>query len=220
MKRVVKPELLDSDSATPTEVSAALRDLDRIHRWFGGASTSEALVRRAAKESRQLDLSLLDVAAGSGRLIEVVRKRLVRQGLRLIVTPLDRMSTHLSGAHNAVVGDALALPFGERTFDLVHSSIFVHHLEPLEVVRFVDEALRVCRIAVLINDVRRSWLHLGAVYAGFPLFRSRVTRHDGVASIRRAYTGSELASILKQTHARGFEVTRHYLFRLGIIIWK
>ena len=32
--------------------------------------------------------------------------------------------------------------------------------------QFVDEALRVCRVAVLINDLVRHPLHLSLVYAG------------------------------------------------------
>ena len=53
----------------------------------------------------------------------------------------------------AVAGDALALPFRDASFDLLSSTLFAHHLSPQELVQFVDEALRVCRVAVLINDL-------------------------------------------------------------------
>ena len=54
-----------------------------------------------------------------------------------------------------MAGDALALPFRDASFDLVSCNLFAHHLSPQELVRFVDEALRVCRVAVLINDLVR-----------------------------------------------------------------
>jgi ubiquinone/menaquinone biosynthesis C-methylase UbiE len=233
MKRVVIPELLDSDAGSPAEIAAALHDLWRINAWFGGVGTSTALVRRVAERSGRRKLSLLDVAAGSGELAAAVRRRLRRE-FEIEIRLLDRSRAHLNGARNsvpdapgfgalgrnAVVADALAMPFRDHAVDLVSSSLFLHHLESAEMVRFVDEALRVCRIAVLINDLRRSRLHLAAVYAGFPLFRSRLTRHDAPASVRRAYTIAELRAILKQAGGSEVEIGRHYLFRLGAIVWK
>jgi len=220
MRRVVTPELLDSDAGTPAEISASLGDLARIHRWFGGVSSSEALVRRVAERSGKRELSLLDVASGSGELPSAVREQLIPQGIAIEVTLLDRAAAHLNGAANTVVGDALAIPFQDQQFDLVSSSLFVHHLDPPEVAHFAKEALRVARIAVLINDLRRSRLHLVAAYAGWPLFRSRLTRHDAPASVRRAYTADELGGLLEQTPAARVEITKHFLFRMGAILWK
>ena len=117
-------------------------------------------------------------------------------------------------------GDAFALPFRDASLDLVSCALLAHHFEPEEIVRFVNEALRVARVAVLINDLRRSWMHLAAVYAGFGFYRSRLTRHDGPASVRRAYTRAELEAILKRTNAREIEIHNHYLFRMGAIAWK
>jgi len=108
MKRVVIPELLDNDAGTPAEIAASLRDLARIHRWFGGVRTTEALFRRVAEPSGRRELSLLDVASGSGELPAAVRERLIRQGITIEVTLLDRASTHLNGTVKAVVGYALA----------------------------------------------------------------------------------------------------------------
>lgn len=219
MQRVVIPELLDSDAGTPQEIGDSLRDLARIHRWFGGVSTTQNLIQRVAARTGRRQLSLLDVASGSGELPHAVRRQL-RRHVTLDVTLMDRARTHLNGASNAVVGDALAMPFERSSFDLVSSSLFVHHLEPAEVAKFVNEALRVARIAVLINDLQRNWLHLAAVYAGFLLFRSRVTRHDAPASVRRAYTAAELRGMLRETQAARVEISSHYLFRTGAIVWK
>ncbi len=119
-----------------------------------------------------------------------------------------------------VIGDALALPFADESFDLVTCSLFVHHLEPEQIVRFIGEALRVCRIAVLINDLRRSAVSLALTCLGLPLFRSRLTRHDAIASVRRAYTMTEIEGILKNVPTRGLEIRPHYLFRMGVIVWK
>ncbi len=95
-----------------------------------------------------------------------------------------------------MVADALALPFQDGSFDVVSCSLFAHHLEPDDLSRFVNEALRVSRCAVLINDLIRHPLHVALVYAGFPLMRSYVSRVDGLASVRRAYVPDEVRQIL------------------------
>src|SRR5579862_3358363 len=148
MKRILTPELLDSDSGTPAEVAASLGDLRRINRWFGGLATSEEMVHRIAGEINVSSLSLLEVAAGSGFVPEATRDWLRKRGVHLDVTLLDRAPSHLGGGKHAVAGDALALPFRDASFDLVSCNLFAHHLSPEEFVRFVDEGLRVCRVAV------------------------------------------------------------------------
>ena len=52
--------------------------------------------------------------------------------------------------------------------------------------------------------------------------RSHVSRLDGVASVRRAYVPEEVRQILTNgtRAAENVEISTHYLFRMGIIIWK
>jgi len=225
MKRVPTAELLDSDAGTPHEIARSLADLRRVNRWFGGLATTEALVMHAFGELRTTSLSLLEVAAGAGYVPGVVQQRMRDRGLHLDVTLLDRSASHLRNGNStspppAVAGDALALPFVDNSFDLVDSSLFAHHLSPEKFVHFAGEALRVCRAAVMINDLVRHPMHLALVYAGMPLYRSRITRHDAPASVRQAYTVEEMRGLLVQTSAARVEIRRHYLYRMGVVVWK
>jgi hypothetical protein len=47
---------------------------------------------------------------------------------------------------------------------------------------------------------------------------SRISRHDGPASVRRAYTYGELRQLLGKT-GRPFELQRAFLYRLGGVLW-
>ena len=218
MKRRSTIELLDSDAGTPAEIAGTLRDLQMFNDWFGGVRTNEALVRRALAGSGTRDCSLLEVAGGNGYVPEKVRRR-VAPDLDLRITVLDRSRNHLNGNSCSVVADALKLPFSDNSFDLVSCNLFVHHLVPDEIRRFACEGLRVSRVAFLINDLVRTPMHLALAYAGFPLYRSRITRNDAPASVRQAYTPGELRELLNPM-ARQIDVSRHYLYRMGIIAWK
>jgi ubiquinone/menaquinone biosynthesis C-methylase UbiE len=233
MQRVSRPEILDSADCPPVEVEASLRDLSRINRWFGGVSTTRILIERVAAATGKKQFSMLEVAAGFGEVPRTAAQQLTRQGITLDLTYLDRMRSHLLPGNRSVVADALALPFPDNSFDLISSNLFAHHLEPGELSRFASEALRVSRCAVVINDLIRHPLHLALVYAGFPLMRSYVSRVDGVASVRRAYIPEEMREMIASTFRNGsqenspaknsaprVEILRHYLFRMGITIWK
>jgi hypothetical protein len=220
MRRRAIAELLDTDNGTPAEVAASLGDLRRINRWFGGIHTTEYQVEQVARTTKQSSLSLLEVAAGSGYVLEAARARLRHRGVNLQVMSLDRVPAHMNNGGRAVAGDALALPFRDESVDLVSCNLFAHHLSPQELAQFVDESLRVCRVAVLVNDLVRHPLHLALVYAGTPLFRSRLTRHDAPASVWQAYTPEEMRTLLAHSKAARVEIHRHYLFRMGVIAWK
>jgi ubiquinone/menaquinone biosynthesis C-methylase UbiE len=224
MKRVVIPELLDTDSGTPADIAAALSDLRHINRWFGGVAATQSMITHVARKRGVSSLSLLDVAAGAGYVSQAASTRLRKLGVQVQVTLLDRAHSHLENnsgnGTSAVAGDALSLPFADGSFDLVSSCLFAHHLEPQEVVQFVNQGLRVCRTAVIINDVVRDPIHLALVYVSLPLYRSYLTHHDAPASVRRAYTLAEMDEILRQTAAAVVEIKRFPLFRVGAIVWK
>jgi len=220
MRRRLIPELLDDDLGTPAEIAQSLADLRRINRWFGGTRTHVQLLRQVARAGGSRRLSLLEVGAGSGDVPLAAQRTLSREGILLQVTLLDRRGSHLPQERSSVAGDALRLPFGDGAFDVVSCSLLAHHFEPGVLGLFAREALRVCRSAVLINDLVRSPLHLALVYCGLPLFRSRVTRHDAIASVRRSYTREEMRQILGDVPAREVEMARHYLYRMGVIVWK
>jgi len=155
MKRQIIAEYLDTDSGTPAEIQGSLTDLRRANQWFGGIPTTQAMIQRVAQASHSSSLSLLEVAAGSSNVPESVSTRLSRRGLSLEVTLLDRAHTHLNSSARSMVGDALAIPCLDNSFDIVSCTLFAHHLGPADIVRFVNEGLRVARKAVLINDLIR-----------------------------------------------------------------
>lgn len=222
MLRKNSDEILDSDQCPATETETSLRDLCRINRWFGGVATTRTLIQRVVSTTGMKRFSLLEVAAGFGEVPRAAAMQLARQGVSLDITDLDRVPSHLQRQHRALVADALALPFRDASFDLVGCSLFAHHLQPDQIKQFAAEALRVSRRAVLINDLIRHPLHLALVYAGFPLMRSYVSRVDGVASVRRAYVPEEMRVLLVDgiEPAEKVEISTHYLFRMGVIIWK
>lgn len=222
MKRVVVPELLDEGDGTPEQVTASLADLRMLNRHFGGSSTTVALLRRVAERSGLRHLSYIDVGGATGDVAAAAQSRLSHQGIELEAVILDRAVSHLhvGSGQLPISGSAFQLPFRDKSFDVVGCSLFLHHLEPAEIVTFLHEAMRVARRAVVINDLRRSRVHWLAAIAGRVLYRSPITRHDAPVSVRRAYTSRELAAILRQAGYPAVEFSRHFFSRMGVILWS
>src|SRR5579864_2378926 len=99
MKRVVVPELLDSDSGTPREVAGSLADLRMFNRRFGGVRAMIALLREVAHERRLNQLDWLDVAGGPGDLAALTQQSLLSLGITLRPVIMDRARSHMNGAH-------------------------------------------------------------------------------------------------------------------------
>jgi ubiquinone/menaquinone biosynthesis C-methylase UbiE len=225
MKRVVEDEWLDEDRGTPEEIAAALHSVALANRRFGGVRLHARLLRRALTHlPHEHRPHILEVASGRA---DVLKAALLNLGIAPQVTLLDRSAAHLPDtrawpaklpAPRVVQGNALDLPFPDACVDIVSCCLFLHHLEPQEVARFLGESLRVARIAVIINDLERTALHYRLAQCNRIIDHSRISQHDGPASVRRAYTRHELAGMLKSTN-RSFVLERAWLFRLGAVLW-
>ena len=189
-------ELLDGPLDDPEALADNLRDLRRINRWLGGVSLTRSAI--ACARRRTESLSLLDVGTGGADIPLALIDGASGRGVQLRIVGLDSRREILEAAVRADpaaastpdlelrLGDGLALPFDDRSFDVVHCSLVVHHLAPEEAVALFDEMRRVARIGVVINDLDRSRIGwLGAWLIGHLLTRNRYTRHDAPLSVRR-----------------------------------
>lgn len=227
MQRVEAPEILDSGTCSAREAQSVLKVLGRVNRWFGGVTTTRKMVERTVAVTGAKYLSLLEVAAGSGETPTLVQRRMLQHGITLDVTLLDRARSHLPrgscNGNRSVVADALALPFADGAFDLVSCSLFAHHLAVPQLAQFVREGLRVSRRALLINDLVRHPVHLALAYASRPLLHNRVAWLDGLTSVRRSYVPEEIRSLIATAFSGAaiqVEISRNYLYRMGVIVWK
>lgn len=208
-------ELLDGPLDDPRALAGNLRDLRRVNRWLGGIDLSQRAIDRLDDGERPVR-TMLDVGTGAADIPLALIARARTNGHDLQVVGLDSRPEVLAAAatmDRAVtstdglelqVGDGRSLPYDDDAFDLAHTSLAVHHLEPAEAVAFVREMVRVARHGVVINDLTRGrFLYLGAWLLAHVATTNRYTRHDGPLSVRRAYTPDELVSLLEQA---GLEV--------------
>lgn len=214
-------ELLDDPQADPALAIRSLRDVAKANRFFGGInavlSELRTEIRQAALEAR--DLTLLDIGTGAGDIPERARALAAASGVRLhtfgleISAALARASRPRSGA--AVVGDALLLPFANRSVDLITCSQVLHHFVPGDATCLIAEMHRVASRRAVIADLRRSWLAAAGLWASSWLIGFHpVSRHDGVVSVFRGFRLNELARTVQQATGQAAEVHNRRGFRV------
>lgn len=201
-------ELLDGPLDDPVALAGNLRDLRRVNRWLGGASLSTAAIEALA--AHRVQLTLLDVGTGGGDIPVALLDWARRRGRRLSVVGIDSRPEIIAEAARAHVGreadvglelqigDGRSLPYPDRSFDVAHSSLLLHHLGPADAVALFREMGRVARLGVVVNDLHRGRLAwLGAWLMSHLLTGNRYTRHDAPMSVRRAYRVPEVTDLLR-----------------------
>jgi SAM-dependent methyltransferase len=212
-------ELLDNPDADPLTVAESLRNIARANRWFGGAAAVQhGLARTLGDTAPGLTISLLDLGTGAGDLPRVARRWGMKRGIRIQPVGLELSRAAAALAQHTglpiVVGCAGTPPIRDKSVDVVLVSQVAHHLSPRSVVHLFRTCNRLARRAVIIADLRRhpvaaSGFRLGARLLGF----DAVTVTDGVTSIRRGFSRTELLSLMAQAGITG-QVDRRPGFRL------
>jgi ubiquinone/menaquinone biosynthesis C-methylase UbiE len=192
-----KAELLDG-SLDPSQLAGNLDDLARFNR-HGFLWPS-----RQHWQQRSGPIRLLDVGTGGADIPRILLRRAAAEGVRLeviatdirpeIVSEARRRSEGVAGLEIQLV-EAGKLDFADDSFDVVHSSLLLHHFEPTEAVDLLREMRRLASV-VLVNDLdrRRIWW-LVARFLGVVATRNLYTRHDAPLSVARAYRPDELTAM-------------------------
>lgn len=214
-------EVLDDPAADPALVRAQLGDLTVLNRWFGGAAAVTGVLLPLLPRAGSV-CTLLDVGTGAGDIPRAVTRAAARRGVRVVAIGLDRLPSAAQVARNEglpmIIGEGAALPVGSKSVDFVVASQVLHHLDANVAARWIAELDRVARCAVVISDLRRSWLAMAALWAvSFMLRLHPTTRHDGVLSLRRGYTASELKTLLGTAAVKAL-VWRRPISRL-VAVW-
>jgi SAM-dependent methyltransferase len=191
-------ELLDDPTIDPAIREKSIGDVTRSNRWLGGLRAA-SIEARAVLRGRER-ATILDVGTGLADIPARVAKD-ASSGAPLVTIGVDEAWSLLVAARSrmtfGVCANALQLPFRDRSIDVVMCSQLLHHFERPGAERLVREMNRVARVAVIISDLRRSWIAAAGFWlVSFPMRFHAVTRHDGVVSVLRGFTPTELRDIV------------------------
>jgi trans-aconitate methyltransferase len=175
-------------------------------------------------------ITALDVGTGSADFPRALARWARRTGRSVRIVALDRDPAMLAVARRAVArypevalvqGDALALPIRAGSIDVALSALTLHHLAPDDAVRGLAEMDASARLGAVVNDLARSRAAYLLVWlATRTLARSRMSRHDGPLSVRRAYTAEEARALCQKAGLLAVRVVRHPCLARLCVVWR
>ncbi len=218
-------ELMDTETVTPEDFAACLKDLATVNRltlamrptfaWLSEVTRNWPAGRR---------LSVLDVGYGQGDMLRAIWHWAKRRDLIVDLEGIDLNPLSELAARDATpaelnicfrTGDVFALAT-ERRFDVVISSLLTHHLSDAQIVSFIRLMERQTITGWFINDLHRHALsyHAFRVWAALAGWH-RFVRHDGPVSIARSFRREDWRQYLILAGVDA-EVVWYFPFRYGV----
>ena len=227
--RCLQSEIMDRPDLKQDRHWQALRGLERINWLSRSVGILWPSIRRLAEESSGRPLRILDVACGAGDLSIGIHRRAAQAGLNVHLEAADISNQALDHARRRAetVGarirffqmDALAGDF-PSTYDVVFSSLFLHHLKEEQAVIFLERLARAAQRMVLISDLARGRLGWMAAYLVTRLLStSDVVQTDALLSVEGAFTPAEALALADRAGLHGATVVRRWPFRF-LLTWR
>lgn len=222
--RSEKLELIDTDDYTTEEYEGCLSELRRINRWLGDESALKKSLLREIEKENLSNFSVLDIGAGSGEFLIIIAKFARKQSRKSTLCGLEINARSAQAILEesksfseikAVRGDALRLPFSDKSFDYAVCSLFTHHFSDEKIVEILVEMKRVARRKIIVIDLHR---HPVAYYFyisfGKLFLHNRLIRHDGALSILRSFKPQELQKLAEAANLKETKVLRRFPYRI------
>src|SRR4051812_30523579 len=224
-ERATEPEHFDDPARTPAEIADAYRQLARVNRLCRLDDPYTRVMSRWLGAENCRHLSILDLGAGDswlGAQMELWARREFGWEWRVTNLDLNFVSLQLNSSTRNVVGSVLALPFRANSFDVVIASQMTHHLTgDAEVIQHFREAERVARHGVFITDMKRSAFLYGMLWVMLRVLRlTPEMRADGLLSVKRSWTRSELSKLATRAGLSGATVRSYFGTRLIVAARK
>ena len=221
-QRSTAPEYMDHATIDGDEVVTTLNELEYVNRLLGGINASRDALNRMLPAGDPQSLSLLDLGTGSAD-IPIALVRWARQRrIAIDITAVDfnpvicEVARQRTAAFREITvweADAFALT-DTVTFDVVHSSMFLHHFPQPQAAALLQRMYHLCRHGIIVNDLHRHPLaYYSIMWLGRLLSLSPMFQHDGPISVLRGFQRSDLETLGKMSGLADVEIAWRWPFR-------
>ena len=217
--RQLEPEWLDAMPSDHPEARRSRADLKRINAWMGHVGIMTRKFQTA--RSCLAPTSILEIGAGDGLFTLELARRCHRFWPGVKIIALDRQPCLSPGTIEIMSAlgwpvTALAMDIrnwqpGPESHDLIVANLFLHHLDFDDLETLFQKAALSSRCFIALEPRRMRWPKIGATLLAL-LGCNRVTRHDGLASIKAGFYGDELTNLWPKDNQWRLEERRGGLF--------
>jgi ubiquinone/menaquinone biosynthesis C-methylase UbiE len=200
--RSSESELMDDANLDTHLLQEIYTDINKVNKVLKGFFLSLRAMARIIEENPRNSYTILDMGCGDGAMLRKVASYFKSKSfeLKLIGIDLNAKSIQLAKENSKeypnilfLEQDILALEANELQCDILLCTLTMHHFDSKAIPTFLNQFANLSRLGVVINDLQRSKVSY-YLYKLFSLIfmKTKIAKHDGLVSIKRAFTKSDL----------------------------
>ncbi|MFD0797601.1 methyltransferase domain-containing protein [Maribacter chungangensis] len=229
-RRSEQKELMDDFTGPVGELATVLQDITRVNRILGGNKITVDAVFKLIGEFQKESYTILDMGCADGNMLRNIaleaRKRTI--DVKLIGVELSSDAVMLARKASEDfpeisyhIKDILTADFSDFNCDIVTTTLTMHHFNNEGILQFLHQFERLSTIGIVINDLERSKLAYWLFKAFSRLFiRTKTARIDGLISITRSFSRSELEAFAKKLPKLDHRISWKWAFRYVWVMRK
>ncbi|QRR00972.1 methyltransferase domain-containing protein [Dyadobacter sandarakinus] len=224
-QRSHRKELLDEENIPAGDLYRNVRELDLINHWLGGYRISFAALKKVLDKTQTCILA--DIGCGGGDTLKRIYDWKQKSGYQLQLHGIDIKPVCIDYARkniavreiSLICDDYRSLYLHLPKIDIIHASLFCHHLSDTQLAELVRFALD-HRATLVINDLERNPLAYYSIQWLTRLFsKSYLVKNDAPLSVLRGFKKREWKELLHAAGAKNFTVKNKWAFRHEVIVY-
>jgi SAM-dependent methyltransferase len=219
-------ELLDSLDVPLDLLYKNLKELAILNKNSGGHAISLKGLKQLITD-RHKEYHIVDLGCGGGDSLKAIADWARINNYRLRLTGVDinaNVIEYLNIQCNnypeitGIVSDYKDFLSSNTSIDIVHCSLFCHHLNNNEILGLFGHFNKYIRTGFVINDLQRNWLsYYGAWLLTRLLNGTELAKNDGPVSVLKGFKSNELDGLLKEAKIKEYTIRKTGLFRFLIV---
>ncbi len=228
--RSTEVEIMDDLSMEGDMLRNTLDQLVLINKRLGGnKATINGLHTLLKAEPKEVAISIVDLGCGSGDMLRAVADYGRKNNFTFKLTGIDANEYTVNYARKLSVKypeisyiemDVQSIEFSDISFDIVITTLFLHHFTDQEIERLLIPIVNKVRIGVIINDLHRSIVAYSLFKVISLFIKNPMVKKDGAISVLRGFKKNELINISKKLNNAVSSIQWRWAFRYQWIIKK
>lgn len=220
--RSYESELLDAPDIPQELLFQNLRELDLINKTLGGHSITLSGIKQLLSDKNKT-YHIIDIGCGGGDALKRIAKWARKNGFKVKLTGVDMNADCIAYMQkvcfdfkeiNGIVSDYRDYLKTNNNVDIIHCSLFCHHLKDEELIELFDYMNRYASVGFVINDLQRHWFAYYSIKYIVRLFNgSALVKNDAPLSVLRGFKKSELEMMCEKAKVKDVSITWKWAFR-------
>ena len=223
-----QPEIMDAADLPASRFVDTLKGLGRVNAVTRSSRIMWPDLKAAAMRHPDRPIRVLDVACGGGDVLLALWRLARRAGIKVELEGCDASPEAVRYSRETAEGARAPIGFFQHDvtlgslpggYDMIMSTLFLHHLEEQAAVAFLCDAAAKAKDRVVIQDLVRSGVSYWFTRVGTSLLLlNDICRLDGRTSVEGAFTRAEAEVLAQQAGLHNAEIVPRLPFRY-LIRW-